>query len=88
MKSYQECGEILKAIAHPVRLEILVRLKEDGCNVSEIQQNMKLPQSTISQHLKILKNVKVISSVRSGTKICYKVEAQEILEIIELLIDN
>lgn len=85
MRTYEEKSEILKAIAHPTRMEIVVRLKKDGCNVSEIQKNLGLPQSTISQHLKILKNAGVISSIRDGTKVCYKVKCKEVQDIVEIL---
>lgn len=85
MKTYEEKSEILKALAHPARMEIVVRLKQDGCNVSEIQKNLGLPQSTISQHLKVLKNAGVISSVREGIKVCYKVKYKELQDIVDIL---
>jgi ArsR family transcriptional regulator len=83
--AYKRGSELLKAIAHPVRIEIIVRLKADGCNVSEIQKNLGLPQSTVSQHLKVLRNAGVLSSHRQGTKVCYTIEKKEVLEIIRLL---
>ena len=85
MLSYEKGSELLKAIAHPARMEMIVRLKADGCNVSEIQKNLGLPQSTISQHLRILKNAGVLSSRRDGTRVCYTVEMNEVLEIIKML---
>jgi ArsR family transcriptional regulator len=85
MMIYEKGSELLKAIAHPARMEILVRLKADGCNVSEIQRNLGLPQSTVSQHLRTLKSAGIISSRREGTKVCYTVEKKEVLEIIQIL---
>lgn len=85
MVSYERRSQILKAIAHPARMEIIVRLKEDGCNVSEIQNNLGLPQSTISQHLRVLKNAGILSSRREGTKVCYTVEMKEVMSIIRAL---
>jgi ArsR family transcriptional regulator len=85
MLVYQRGSDLLKAIAHPVRMEIIVRLKADGCNVSEIQKNLGLPQSTVSQHLKVLRNAGVLSSRREGTKVCYTIEKKEVLEIIRIL---
>jgi len=86
LKSYEECADILKAVAHPIRLEIIMRLdEEDGCNVSKIQNNLGIPQSTISQHLKILKNANILSSKRKGTTVCYKVINQELLDVISLI---
>ena len=85
MSAYERGSELLKAIAHPVRIEIIVGLKADGCNVSEIQRNLGLPQSTISQHLRVLKNAGILSSRREGTKVCYKIEIEEVLQIIRML---
>jgi len=85
MLSYEERSEILRAIAHPARMEIIVRLEADGCNVSKIQKTLGLPQSTISQHLRVLKNAGVVSSQREGTKVCYKIEIKLVREIIEKL---
>jgi DNA-binding transcriptional ArsR family regulator len=85
MVMYEKGSELLKAIAHPVRMEIIIRLKADGCNVSEIQKNLGLPQSTVSQHLRILRNAGVLSRHRDGTKVCYAIEKKEVLEIIRML---
>lgn len=83
--SFERKGEVLKALAHPARMEIMTRLKKEGCNVTEIQHNLGLPQSTISQHLKILKTAGLITSVRNKNKVCYSVIHKEVLKIIKLL---
>jgi ArsR family transcriptional regulator len=85
MLSYEERSQILRAIAHPARMEIVTRLEADGCNVSKIQKTLGLPQSTISQHLRVLKNAGIVSSRREGTKVCYKIEIKLVREIIEKL---
>ncbi|MBN2587643.1 MAG: winged helix-turn-helix transcriptional regulator [Candidatus Fermentibacteraceae bacterium] len=85
MNSFEEQSRILKALAHPHRLEIVMRLKEDGCSVSEIQDNLGLPQSTISHHLLILKNAGVLSSRREGTVVCYSIEIEAVNEILGIL---
>ncbi|RKZ07470.1 transcriptional regulator [Candidatus Fermentibacteria bacterium] len=66
-------------------MELVTRLKVDGCNVSEIQGNMGLPQSTISHHLLILKNAGILTSRREGTTVCYSIEIEEIKEILDIL---
>lgn len=83
---YEKVGETLKALAHPARLRIVAGLLKDECNVAQIQKALGLPQSTISQHLKILKNVGIIKGRREGTKTCYRVidaKAKKIVEIIK-----
>ncbi len=85
MRSIEEQCRILKAIAHPDRVEIILGLKDDGCNVGEIQTRLGLPQSTISHHLLILKNVGILRSERNGTMVCYCVEMEEVKKILEIM---
>jgi len=71
--NYEKASEMLKALAHPVRLEIIAGLLKNECNVAQIQKNLELPQSTISQHLRVLRNCGIIKARQEGAKRCYKV---------------
>ena len=73
MNRFEQMSEVLRALAHPARLQIVAGLLENECNVSQIQKKLGLPQSTISQHLRILKNGGIVKGRREGTQICYKV---------------
>ena len=56
-KRYNEAADILKALAHPVRLCIVQGLLRKGyCNVGYMQECLELPQSTVSQHLQKLRS--------------------------------
>ena len=84
--NYEKVGETLKALSHPARLKMVVGLLKDECNVAQIQKVLGLPQSTISQHLRVLKNAHIIKGRREGTKTCYRVidaRARRILEVIK-----
>ena len=84
--NYEKVSEILKALAHPARLKIVAGLIKNECNVAQIQKVLGLPQSTISQHLRILKNADIIKGRREGTKTCYRVidaRARKFVEIIK-----
>ena len=85
MIDYNEKSEILKAIAHPVRLCIIKGLIEKKCNVTKIQQCLNLPQSTVSQHLSKLKSAGIIKGDRNGLEICYEVVNEDVINIIKLL---
>ena len=61
----------LKALAHPVRLEILEILKNKCCICGEIVEELPLAQATVSQHLKVLKEAGFIIGETEGTKVCY-----------------
>lgn len=82
---FEELSEVLKAIAHPIRLQIICGLIEDECNVSRIQEDLGLPQSTVSQHLAILRRNGVVKARREGVKVCYQVVDPKIRKIVEIL---
>jgi DNA-binding transcriptional ArsR family regulator len=83
--SYEKISETLKALAHPARLRIVIGLLKDECNVAQIQRVLGLPQSTISQHLRILKNAGIIKGRREGTKTCYRVVDVRVRKIVEII---
>jgi len=82
--SYEQISETLKALAHPARLKIVVGLLKDECNVAQIQKVLGLPQSTISQHLRILRNAGIIKGRKEGTKTCYRVIDGQVRKIVEI----
>ena len=82
--SYEEISEMFKALAHPARLKMVIGLLKDECNVAQIQRVLRLPQSTISQHLRVLKNAGVIKSRKEGTKTCYRVVDKRVRKIVKI----
>lgn len=85
-KFYEDTAEILKAIAHPVRLCIVRGLAQsDGCNVTHMQNCLGIPQSTISQHIAKLRSAKIIEGDRNGLEITYHLKDERIKKIIEVL---
>ena len=82
----EKISKIFKVLSHPLRLKIIFGLiNGDNCHVTKIAQNLKLPQSQISQHISILKSPGIIEGLRAGNEICYKVENSMVLKIIEIL---
>ena len=68
-------ASIAKALGHPARIAIIEHLlKVDACICSDIVEDIPLAQSTISQHLKELKNAGLIKGSIEGTSICYCIE--------------
>lgn len=62
----------LKALGHPARLEILRVLAERGtCICGEVVDVLPLAQSTVSQHLKVLKEAGFVRGEVEGPKSCY-----------------
>lgn len=83
---FTEAAELLKVLAHPIRLCIVKGLIEKGeCNVSHMQNCLNAPQSTISQHLQKLRAAGVIEGVRNGLEINYKVRDQKAIALVDVL---
>lgn len=86
-KKYEDSAELLKAIAHPVRICIIRGLLDKGeCNVSTMQSCLDIPQPTVSRHLQKLKNLGIIDGERNGLEINYKVTNKKVVELIQLLL--
>ncbi len=61
-----------KAMGHAVRVHIVeILLKHDGCMCGDIVEHLDLAQSTISQHLKMLKESGIIQGTIDGSRMCY-----------------
>jgi ArsR family transcriptional regulator len=64
-----------KALGHPARVRIVeVLLRQDGCICGDIVDQLDLAQSTVSQHLKILKQAGLIRGSIDGPRVCYCVD--------------
>lgn len=88
-KKYNEAAELLKVLAHPVRLCIVRGLINKGsCNVTYMQNCLDVPQSTVSQHLQKLRAVGVIEGERNGLEINYKVSNPKVEKIIKALLED
>ena len=67
-----------KALAHPARVAILqLLLKRQNCICGDIVDELPLSQSTVSQHLKELKEAGLIKADIDGVKICYCIDEKE-----------
>lgn len=67
-----------KALAHPARIAILqVLIKKQACMCGDIVDELPLSQSTVSQHLKELKEAGLIKGDIEGVKICYCIDEKE-----------
>jgi len=88
LKNLEEKAELLKALAHPVRLCIIEGLMQNKCNVTKIQTCLGLPQSTVSQHIAILKSKGILKGERNGLEICYEVVNDDVRKIMEILLEK
>ncbi len=77
--------DILKALSHPKRLEIVHLLRDHSLSVSEIQAMLDLPQANLSQHLQILRENQIVKCTKKGKQIFYRVTNPKILKACDLI---
>lgn len=67
-----------KALSHPARIAILrLLIQRQTCICGDIVEELPLSQSTVSQHLKELKDAGLIKGEIEGVKICYCIDEKE-----------
>src|SRR4030042_3855650 len=82
----EKAANMLKAIAHPMRIAI-INFLEDGrkLTVTEIHELLNIEQSTTSHHLGILKDKGVLASKREGKNTYYFLKHENLSNIVECL---
>ncbi len=71
-KMFKLHAQLLRAMSHPKRLEIIHLLRGKLLCVGEIQEMLDLPQANLSQHLMTLREAGVVSTERKGKNVFYK----------------
>ncbi|AKU92707.1 ArsR/SmtB family transcription factor [Vulgatibacter incomptus] len=71
----EELAGLAKALGHPARVKILrILIRKDACICGDIVEELPLAQSTVSQHLKVLKGAGLIRGEVDGPRVCYCIE--------------
>jgi DNA-binding transcriptional ArsR family regulator len=76
---------ICPALDHPLRMKILYLLKDKVTNVGELTQEMGIPQSSVSRHLRVLRERGLVRAEREGTTIWYALTESELATVIDIL---
>ena len=85
-ESAEQLAQLAWAVAHPARVRIVrLLINRDSCVCGEIVDNLPLAQSTVSQHLKILKESGLIQGEVDGPKVCYCINPAK-LKILKTLV--
>ena len=75
-------GDLLRALAAPVRIAIVLQLRESSRCVHELVDAVGVPQPLVSQHLRILKQAGVVDSERSGREVLYRLVDAHLAHIV------
>lgn len=80
-------ADILKALAHPVRILIVSALTDGDQCVCELNTLAEIDQSGLSRHLANLRKAGIVSDRREGMKVFYHLETPCILKAFECAVD-
>lgn len=81
-----ELASLSKAIGHPARVKILrVLVRKNVCICGDIVDELPLAQSTVSQHLKVLKDAGLIRGDVDGPRVCYCIEPRALRRLKALI---
>jgi DNA-binding transcriptional ArsR family regulator len=82
----EELATLAKALGHSARVKILrILVRENACICGDIVEELPLAQSTVSQHLKVLKDAGLIRGDVDGPRVCYCIEPQALRRLKALV---
>jgi DNA-binding transcriptional ArsR family regulator len=71
-----DCARILKVLADSTRLRVVEALMDGPKHVNELNAKLKLEQSLLSHHLKVLRDSKLVSAERDGKAVLYSLSSK------------
>src|SRR5688572_4510061 len=82
----EELAVLSKALGHPARVKILrILVRRNTCICGDIVEELPLAQSTVSQHLKVLKDAGLIRGDVDGPRVCYCIEPRALRRLKALV---
>ena len=83
MDAYTRQAELIKATAHPVRLQILDILRDGEQCVCHIEAVLKLRQAYISQQLMALRKAGLVADRKDGLRVYYRITDHSIFRVLD-----
>ncbi len=84
----ENVAEVLRAMAHPVRLQIVELLEHKEMCVGDIVGALGGKQAITSQQLTTMKDKGVLSCRRDGTKVFYRIENKNVIKLLHCMYDH
>jgi ArsR family transcriptional regulator len=78
-------AEICAGLADPSRIMILYALSDGPHSVTEICNALEMPQPSVSRHLKVLRERRMVTTERQGTIVNYSLADRRLIEALDLL---
>ena len=87
-KVAEHVAEVLKAVAHPVRLQIIELLETREMCVSDIVKAVGGKQAVTSQQLNMMRDKGVLSCRRDGMRVYYRIENENVIKLLHCISDH
>jgi DNA-binding transcriptional ArsR family regulator len=78
-------AEVLKAVAHPLRLRIVAVLAEGDANVTALAKALDAPQAIVSQQLRILRSHDLVAATREGGFATYRLVERNLRGLVRCM---
>lgn len=77
-------AEFFKALAHPLRIQILESLRAGEMSVTELQEELAVDASSVSQQLAVLRNKNIVEPRKVGTSVFYSLRDPAIVDLLDV----
>jgi len=78
-------AQVCSGLSDPTRILILYKVAETPINVSDLAVALGIPQPTVSRHLKVLRDRRMVVSQRDGQSVFYSLADERIIQALDLL---
>lgn len=84
----EHVAETLKAVAHPVRLQIVALLEQNELCVGDIVQTLGAKHAITSQQLTMMRDKGVLTCRRDGAKVFYRIKNPNVIKLLHCIYEN
>ena len=78
-------AQVCNGLSEPTRILILYKVAEEPINVSDLADILNIPQPTVSRHLKVLRERRMVIAQRDGKSVYYSISDNRIIQALDLL---
>jgi len=78
-------AQVCNGLSDPTRILVLYKLAEEPINVSDLSEVLEIPQPTVSRHLKVLRERRMVTAHRDGKSVYYEISDRRIIQALDLL---
>ena len=78
-------AQVCSGLSDPTRIMILYKVADGPINVSELANALEIPQPTVSRHLKVLRERRMVIAQRDGKSVFYSLSDERIIQALDLL---